>query len=101
MDSINQEKPIDGKLLKFYISEKTNNKSRKFFSFTLELPPLDAQQAKMDESRAGKLIDDIVNALNGKFRESRGILEGKKKEKVVVESEVKIETEEERVKRMQ
>lgn len=61
-------------MLKFYISEKTNNKGRKFFSFTLELPSLDAQQAKMDESKAGKLIDDIVNALNGKFRESRGIL---------------------------
>ena len=35
LDAINQEKPIEGKLLKFYISEKTNNKSRKFFSFNL------------------------------------------------------------------
>jgi hypothetical protein len=54
----------------------------------------------MDEPKAGKLIDDIVNALNGKFRESRGILEGKKREKVAVESEVRLETEEERVQRM-
>lgn len=38
IDSINQEKPIEGKLLKFYIAEKTNNKSKRFFSFTLELP---------------------------------------------------------------
>lgn len=54
--------------MKFYISEKTNNKSRKFFSFNLELPELNSEQAKMDEEKAGKLIDDIVNALNNKFK---------------------------------
>lgn len=78
--------------MKFYISEKTNNKSRKFFSFNLELPELNSEQAKMDEDKAGKLIDDIVNALNNKFKESRGILEGKKKDKVVIEADIKVET---------
>lgn len=39
----------------------------------------------MNEEKAKKLIDDIVNALNSKFKESRGILDGKKKEKVLLE----------------
>jgi len=33
----------------------------------------------LTNERAEKLIDDIVNALNNKFRESRNVLEGKKK----------------------
>jgi hypothetical protein len=61
-------------MLKFYISEKTNNKSRKFFSFNIELPELNSEQVRLTEEKAGKLIDDIVNALNSKFKESRGIL---------------------------
>lgn len=67
----------------------------------MELPELNSEQAKMDEEKAGKLIDDIVNALNNKFKESRGILEGKKKEKVVMEAEIKVETEEDKIQRMQ
>jgi hypothetical protein len=55
----------------------------------------------MNQEKAGKFIDDIVNALNSKFKESRGILEGKKKEKVILESEVKVETEQERLNREQ
>lgn len=35
IDAINQGKPIEGKLLKFYLSEKTNLKSKKFFSFSI------------------------------------------------------------------
>jgi hypothetical protein len=101
LDAINQEKAIEGKLLKFYISEKTNHKSRKFFSFNLELPELNSQQVVLNEEKAGKLIDDIVNALNSKFQESRGILEGKKKEKIIVEPEVTVETEQEKIKRKQ
>lgn len=45
IDAINQERSIEGKLLKFYISEKTNHKSKKFYSFNLELP--DIQSHKM------------------------------------------------------
>jgi hypothetical protein len=47
---------------------------------------MNSEQAKMNEEKAGKLIDDIVNALNNKFRESRGILEGKKREKIIIEN---------------
>jgi hypothetical protein len=58
---------------------------------------------KLNEEKAGKLIDDIVNALNSKFKESRNILEGKKKEKVdpVAPEVSEVETEEERMKRKQ
>jgi len=87
--------------LKFYISEKTNNKSRKFFSFNLELPELNAQQVVLTDAKAERLIDDIVTALNTKFKESRSVLEGKKKDKITIEPEIKEETQEERVERMQ
>lgn len=55
----------------------------------------------MTDAKAEKLIDDIVNALNNKFKESRNIVDGKKKEKISLEVETKEETEEERLKRMQ
>ena len=41
IDAINQRKPIEGKQLKFFLSEKTNLKSKKFYSFVIELPTLD------------------------------------------------------------
>ena len=69
IDAINQEKSIEGKLLKFYISEKTNHKSKKFYSFNLELPEI--QTSKMNEEKAQRLLDDIVNALNTKFNEAQ------------------------------
>ena len=53
----------------------------------------------MEEAKAGRLIDDIVNALNAKHKESRGILEGKK-ERPKVEKEVREETEAERLDRV-
>ena len=37
---------------------------------------------QLTEAKAEKLIDDIVNALNNKFKESRNIVDGKKKEKI-------------------
>ncbi len=101
LDAINQEKPIEGKMLKFYISEKTNHKSRKFFSFNIELPELNSEQVRLTEEKAAKLIDDIVNALNSKFKESRGILEAKKTEKVVLEPEIKVETDEDKLNQKQ
>lgn len=56
---------------------------------------------RLTEEKAGKLIDDIVNALNSKFKESRGILEGKKQEKITVEPEIKVETEEQKLQKKQ
>jgi hypothetical protein len=106
IDAINQEKSIEGKLLKFYISEKTNHKSKKFYSFNIELPEI--QTAKMNEEKAQRLLDDIVNALNTKFNEAQDGSNAKKIKKSGENSfrqqdsdEIKIETEEEKIQREQ
>ena len=67
IDAINQRKPIEGKLLKFYLSEKANLKSKRFYSFAIELPSIEAQQAEMPEEKVKKLVDNIVEVLNRKF----------------------------------
>jgi hypothetical protein len=55
----------------------------------LELPELNAQQVVLTDAKAERLIDDIVTALNTKFKESRSVLEGKKKDKITIEPEIK------------
>lgn len=67
IDSISQSKPTEAKLLKFYIAEKTNLKSKKFFSFTVELPQITAGESDMPEEKAKKLVDNIIEVLNKKF----------------------------------
>ena len=67
IDAINQAKPIEGKLLKFYLAQKTILKCKKFFSFSIELPEIGISEASMQEDKAKRLVDNIVEVLNQKF----------------------------------
>lgn len=80
---MNQQKQIEGKLLKFYIAEKTNKKSKKFYAFEVELPPI---KSDLEEAKVNKLVDSIVEVLNNKFNEA-----SKKNRKSRVEVEEKRE----------
>ena len=58
--------------MKFFLSEKTNLKSKKFYSFVIELPTLDnSHQEEISEENRKKLVDNIVEVLNRKFLESK------------------------------
>jgi DNA topoisomerase VI subunit B len=71
IDSISKSKAIEARILKFYVAEKANTKSKKFFSFTVELPEIAHKDLSMSEEQAQKLIDNIVEVLNKKYLESK------------------------------
>jgi hypothetical protein len=70
IDALSQLKTIEGKLLKFYVAEKSNNKSKKYYAFEVELPEIDARVFQ-DTKQATQLMTNITDVLNSKFMESR------------------------------
>ena len=70
IDAVSQLKQIEGKLLRFYVAEKSNNKSKKYYSFEVELPEVNAKVFQ-DAKQAAQLISNITDVLNSKFMESR------------------------------
>jgi hypothetical protein len=71
-DSVSQLRPTEARLLRFYIAEKSNQKSKRYYSFEVELPAVQRDQG-IDSSKAGQLMNHVAETLNAKFMESRGI----------------------------
>jgi hypothetical protein len=72
IDSVSQLRPTEARLLRFYIAEKSNQKSKRYYSFEVELPAVQRDQG-IDSSKAGQLMNHVAETLNAKFMESRGI----------------------------
>lgn len=66
IDAVSQLKQIEGKLLRFYVAEKSNNKSKKYYSFEVELPQVETKIFQ-DVKQANQLITNITDVLNAKF----------------------------------
>lgn len=94
---------MEAKLLKFYVSEKSNMKSKKYFAFEVELPEV---KVGTTEDVNSKVLNNMIEVLNTKFLETRVMKNPLLKQELAKGKEprgvnMNRETEEERVKRME
>ena len=94
---------MEAKLLKFYVSEKSNMKSKKYFAFEVELPEVATGASEQTHS---KMLGNVIEILNTKFLETRMIRNPLLKKELLKDKEPKPpsphrETPDERLKRME